>query len=100
MSEINVLQVIADLTKKMHAPPSAADVAAAMNVTDRRARQLIVPLLQTGQVVRLGAGCMTRLAIPDAGIRARLDAILQSAREQGLMGPLAEALRAEMEGCR
>lgn len=100
MSETNVVQVIADLTKKMHAPPSAADVAAALNVTDRRARQIIAPLLQTGEVVRIGGGCMTRVALPDAGTRGRLEAIVQSARESGLLEQLADALRDAMEGRR
>lgn len=100
MSEITVLQVVADLTKKMQAPPSAADVAAALNVTDRRARQLIVPLLQTGELVRIGAGCMTRLALPDPGLRARLDAIVKSALELGFAEQLAQQLRDAMEGRR
>lgn len=100
MSETNVVQVVADLTKKMKCPPSAADVAAALNVTDRRARQLIVPLLQTGELVRLGAGCMTRLAVPDAGTRARLDAIVQSAMSLGFAEQLAQQLRDAMEGRR
>lgn len=100
MSEINVVQVVADLTKKMHAPPSAADVAAALNVTDRRARQLIVPLLQTGELVRIGAGCMTRLALPDPGLRARLDAIVKSALDLGFAKQLAQQLRDAMEGRR
>lgn len=100
MSEITVLQVVADLTKKMQAPPSAADVAAALNVTDRRARQLIVPLLQTGELVRIGAGCMTRLALPDPGLRARLDAIVKSALDLGFAEQLAQQLRDAMEGRR
>lgn len=100
MSEITVLQVVSDLTKKMKAPPSAADVAAALNVTDRRARQLIVPLLQTGELVRIGAGCMTRLALPDPGLRARLDAIVQSALDLGFAEQLAQQLRDAMEGRR
>jgi len=100
MSEANVVQVVADLTKKMQAPPSAADVAAALNVTDRRARQLIVPLLQIGELVRIGGGCMTRLALPDAGTAARLRAIVQSAMELGLAEQLAQQLRDAMEGRR
>lgn len=93
MSESTLVQVVADLSKKMKAPPSASDIAAALNLSDRRVRQLAAPLIATGQLVRIGIGPATRLAVPESGLRERLEQLVEQARQAGALDILADLIQ-------
>lgn len=93
MLEMTLIATIRDLSKKMHGPCSASDLAAKLNLTPQHARRLIAPLLASGELVRIGCGPMTRLVVPEDGLKARLALIVDEARKADLLDYLSEQLR-------
>lgn len=93
MSEITILSAIRELTKKMHGPCSASDLAAQLDLTPQHVRRLIAPMLASGELVRIGCGPLSRIVVPEDGLRSRLAQIVADARAAGLADDLAAMLR-------